>query len=152
MNKVRFLTIATLILLLTNLALVSLLLFRRPPHPKEEGPKNLIIEKLNLDQNQTRDYEKLIQWHRSEIRNSEDEILMLKNRLYSGLATDTDSVQKDSLINELAKVQTKIENIHYKHFQDIKTLCHADQKKAFESLTREIAGLFNRTPERRDRK
>ncbi len=146
MNKVKFLTIVIVGLLISNIALVGFLVLKKPDHPKHLGPRNIIIEKLGFDENQEKAYDKLIAWHRDEITKTEKDIMLLKNKLYSNLSVDTQSNTKDSLINELSKVQIKIENIHYKHFEDIKQLCHDDQKQAYINLTTEIASLFAHPP------
>lgn len=144
MNKVKLLTWLCLGLLLINLGLVWFIFSHKPNRAMHDGPKNKVIETLAFDANQIVAYEKLIDWHRSEIRRSEGNILELKNKLYATLSNDSAKNQKDSLILEIGKLQTTIENIHYKHFQDIKKLCKLNQLKAFENLTSEIALLFSK--------
>jgi hypothetical protein len=128
------------------MALVGFLVLRKPGHPKQLGPRNIIIEKLHFDENQVKAYDQLIEWHRDEITKTENEIMLLKNKLYGNLSIDSQYNTKDSLINELSKVQTKIENIHYKHFEDLKALCHDNQKQDYTNLTTEIASLFAHPP------
>lgn len=152
MNKLKFLTIVSIVLLIANLALVFFIMSKRPPHPKGEGPRNEIIEKLNFDKDQVMEYDKLIQWHRTEITKSELEIMSIKNQLYSNLNNDSNEAIKDSLIRQLCTIQMNIENIHYKHFLDIKHLCRNDQKQAFATLTNEIASLFGHPPIKGEKK
>ncbi|MES2515746.1 MAG: hypothetical protein V4580_16455 [Bacteroidota bacterium] len=143
MSKVKFLSILSIGLLISNVALILFMICHKPPHPKHEGPRDIIVEKLGFDDIQVKAYDQLIKWHQDEITKTEKEILVLKNRLYSNLTGETESAANDSIINEIGKVQLKIENIHYKHFQDLNNLCKADQKKAFKNLTIEIATLFS---------
>lgn len=150
MNKLKLLSIAVVGLLIINILLV-VTLFMRKPHPNHEGPKKLIIEKLHLDEQQIKAYDTMVDRHRTEIRKSDDRILKLKNELYSHLNEAIDQHTKDSMIAEIAKVQTTIEHTHYKHFEDIKKLCKANQQKDFETLTQEIASLFGK-PRPRERK
>ncbi|MFM9943788.1 MAG: hypothetical protein ACKVQB_01005, partial [Bacteroidia bacterium] len=89
-------------------------------------------------------------WHRSEIRNSDQQMLELKHDLYASLTIDNASEIKDSLIHEIGRLQVKVETIHYKHFQDIKSLCKPEQLKYYESLTSEITELFPRTQNRQN--
>lgn len=141
MNKIKLLTILCIGLFITNLMLLWFLLSNKPGnHPGGEGPKKVIIEKLGFDKAQVAEYEKQIQWHRSEIDRSQEKLMKLKNELYASLTSNED--KKDSLIMEICAVQEQIENIHYKHFLDIKSLCKPEQQKAFEELTKEIARLF----------
>ena len=145
MNKVKLLTGLCIGLLLTNLGLVWFLISHKPNGPRHGGPKKIIIEKLGFDAAQTMAYEKLIDWHRTEIRNTEEKIVALKNKLYATLLTDTNQILKDSLVAEIGKSQIIMETIHYKHFSDIKQLCKPNQLKAFEELSLEITNLFPRT-------
>ncbi len=148
MNKLKLLSIVIVGLLVVNLLLV-IALFMRKPHPNPEGPKKLIIEKLRFDDVQIKAYDQMVEWHRSEIRKSDEQILKLKNTLYSHLNEEVDQHTKDSLIAAIANVQTYIERTHYKHFEDIKQLCKPNQQKDFEKLTQEIANLFGRPKGRR---
>ena len=139
MNKVRFLSVVVIALLLSNALLIGFIVLRKPPH----GPKDLVIKKLNLDAQQIKAYEPLIQWHQSEIKKAQDQIMGLKNKLYTGLVSPAGLAVKDSLIKEINKVQLTIEYIHYKHFEDIHKLCRPDQEEAFRNLSLEIARLFS---------
>jgi protein CpxP len=142
MSKIKFLSFLAIGLLISNIALIVFMVVHSPSHPKHRGPRNIIIEKLGFDESQVKAYDELIKWHQDEITKTEKDILVLKNRLYSNLAGETESAANDSIINDIGKVQLKIENIHYKHFQDLNKLCNADQKHAYKNLTREIATLF----------
>jgi hypothetical protein len=150
MNKLKLLSIAAAGLLIINILLV-VTLFMRKPHPNHEGPKKLIIEKLHFDEQQIKAYDTMVEWHRAEIKKSDEQILKLKNALYSHLNEEIDQHTKDSLICAITRVQTFIEQTHYKHFEDIKKLCNANQQKDFEALTQEIASLFGK-PRPRERK
>lgn len=142
MSKMKLLSILSAGLLLSNILLIGFLFFKKPPHPRPEGPRNLIIEKLHFDEKQILAYDKLIDWHRSEIRNTEQNIMDLKSVLYTGVANNIDSIKKDSLILELGKKQMQIEQIHFKHFTDIKNICTEKQQENFKELSEELSHLF----------
>jgi hypothetical protein len=146
MNKLRLLTILVVGLLVSNIALVSFLCFNHPGRPNQEGPRNILIEKLSFDKQQVIEYDKLIHWHRGEIKNAEDQMMIQKSRLYRTLQNDSGASTKDSLINEIAKVQLHIEQIHYKHFSDIRKLCKPEQMSAYNELTAHLAEYFAGPP------
>lgn len=150
MNKVKFLTGLVLLLLLANVCL-SMLIFmnKMESNHRPEGPRDEIIQKLQFDKIQVKRYDSLIKKHRSDIRNAQDEIKNLKNKLYSGLKTNTTENNADSLITVINKVQRDIEYIHLHHFQDIQRLCTPEQQAYFDALTTEIARLFAPHPPRR---
>ncbi|TAH39914.1 MAG: hypothetical protein EYC69_12470 [Bacteroidetes bacterium] len=148
MTKLAVSRTIAIILLVLNLSLISLLLFKKPPRP--EGPRNLIIERLAMDENQVSAYDELIKMHQDQIRLADLQIIKLKKTLYSTLHSDSVGDLKDSLIYKLADAQSKIEEIHYKHFIDIKKLCKPDQIPRFELLTQDLANYFS--PKERRRK
>jgi protein CpxP len=154
MEKTKLLTIAVIGLLLLNLATLGFLFLNgpkgnRPPHGGKPEPKEIIIEKLHFDANQQKDYENLIQWHRSEITKLDDNIRQAKNELYSQLnQSEVNAKAKDSLITVINSNQKQIEETHFKHFEDIKKLCHKDQMEDFNELTEELSRIFAPKPRR----
>ena len=143
MNKNKLIRIITVVLLLTNIALVSFIFLQKPKHPKREGPRNIIIERLHFDRNQILKYDQFITQHRAKIKQKEKEMIALKNKLYLQLLEENNSSTIDSLQNRIGSVQIEIENIHYRHFDDIHRLCNDDQEKYYAELVKEIAQLFS---------
>lgn len=125
------------VLLLGNILLIANY-FMRPPHPRPEGPRNEIIEILHFDKQQIADYDKLIQKHQTDIGKAEKDLVQAKNKLYSDLDQQIDSV----LLQEVLVQQAAIEKVHYNHFQDIKKLCKPNQMVYFEQLNKKIGSLF----------
>lgn len=155
MDKIKTLTIAVVALIILNIGTLGFLIFSGPklrgPHPHREGPKNLIIEKLHFDQKQQVAYEALIQWHRSTVDSLDQQIRQTKNRLYLQLIkTNVDETTKDSLIAVIANEQKQIEQTHFKHFQDIKKLCNAEQLEDYYDLTEELSRIFGKPPKPRN--
>ncbi len=144
MNKLKVLSLISIGLLAVNIILIWFLVSHQPNRSNREGPKRIIIEKLHFDKNQITEYEKLIEWHRTEIRKADKQMLELKHNLYSYLIKEP-STSKDSLIAEIGKLQMAIEHIHFKHFLDIKKLCKHEQQNYFEAFASEITELFPQT-------
>jgi periplasmic protein CpxP/Spy len=154
MSKMKWLSIAVIGLLVTNLVIVSTILFKKeapasipqqPMQPGTErpgGPKFYIMEKLQFDEAQKAAYEKLVLNHRNSIDAKEAAIEQLKSKLYATLADDTLTPQKDSLEAALAAVQKQIEEIHYNHFMEIKQLCKPQQLPLYNELSKEFARFF----------
>lgn len=148
MNKIKFLTILVVGLLLSNLMLAGFLMYKKTEKPDNDrnthiGPRNIIIEKLHFNENQVKQYDELIKWHRSEIEKAQGKLMICKNRLYNTLAANTiDTTLKKNCIEDIAEAQKNIEHIHYTHFEDIKKLCTSEQKQYYKQLTEEIAALF----------
>jgi periplasmic protein CpxP/Spy len=144
MNKTKILTALTIVLLLMNLGLIGFICLRKPPRAGGDAPKKAVIQKLQLDDNQIQAYEKLIEAHRSELRKLEQQMHALRADFYATLPQDTNTSAaiKDSLAVAIGTLQIGIENIHYKHFQDIKNLCKPAQKALFDAFALEITHIF----------
>jgi Spy/CpxP family protein refolding chaperone len=154
MERTKLLTITIIGLLLINLATLGFLFLNGPkpvgrPHEGRRQPKAIIIEKLHLDTNQQKEYEKLIRWHRGAIDQLDDSIRQAKNKLYSGLSeSNINTKTKDSLIAVLNAYQKQVEETHFKHFEDIKKLCKPEQQEDFKALTEELSRIFAPRPRR----
>ncbi len=152
MEKTKLLTVAVIGLLVINLGTLGFLIFggpkdHRPPHGDRPEPKKIIIDKLHFDGNQQKEYSKLIQWHRNEIEKLDGNIRQAKNELYSQLSQpQVNPKTKDSLIAAINLNQKQIEATHFKHFEDIKKLCHKDQMEYFNALTEELSRIFAPKP------
>ena len=151
MSKIKLISIIAISLLVTNLALIGFVFFGKSKHQPIDR-KYVVIEKLNFDDNQIVEFEKLIDWHHKEIISTDSELRTLKNKLYSTLITDTLVGLRDSLISEIGKKQMKIETIHLNHFTNVKKLCRPEQQAAFKEFTTELARFLSPLPPPHKRK
>lgn len=151
MERTKLLTITVIGLLLLNFATIGFLFMsgtkgHRPPKDMPVGrinPREIIIEKLHFDVNQLREYDKIIQWHKDEIKRIDARISVAKNDLYTQLKEpQIDLKIKDSLIAIINSNQKQIEATHFKHFEDIKKICHKGQIEDFNDLTEELSRIF----------
>lgn len=152
MEKTKLLTFAVIGLLVINIGTLGFMLLgpkghKLPPGDDRPKPNEIIIEKLHLDDQQQKDYAKLIQWHRGEINKLDRNIRDAKNELYSQLSlTEMNVKAKDSLITVINSNQKQVEKTHFKHFEDIKKLCNKDQIEDFNALTEELSRIFAPKP------
>lgn len=139
MERKKYYIIIIVILLISNVSLIALH-FMKPFPPN--GPRNIIIEKLRFNEEQIKEYDILIESHRTSIRHDENEISILKAKLYSSL--DSNQTVLDSIVAQINTVQKHIEETHIAHFKEISLICKGDQLKDFQNLTHELAALFGR--------
>lgn len=151
MKKTKLLTITVIGLLLLNFAVLAFLFVSGPrghkqPTDRPEGrpnPREIIIERLHFDDNQQKGYDNIVQWHQGEIKKLDSNIRQTKNELYYQLnQTEVNLKTKDSLITLLNSYQKQVEETHFKHFEDIKKLCHQDQLEDFYELTEDLSKIF----------
>ena len=156
MEKTKLLTITIIGLLLLNLGTLGFLFFnQRSTHKGPEGkpsPREIIIHKLHFDPHQQKEYDKIIDWHKSEIKRLDSNIRKAKNELYGQLKEpQVDLKLKDSLITVITSNQKQIELTHFKHFKNIKKICHPDQMDDYNELTEDLGKLFSlKKPPRHD--
>lgn len=148
MEKTKLLTITVIGLLVLNLAILVFLFISNPKNhvPANGGkriPNEIIIEKLNFDATQQKKYNNLIKWHRGKIIRLDTNIRNTKNELYSQLnQTKVNLKTNDSLITLLNSYQKQVEETHFKHFEEIKKLCHQNQLEDFNELTEDLSRIF----------
>lgn len=144
MNRTRFYQVVIVLLLVSNLLLVFFCVWPARRHGHDaDSPRDIIIRKLDMDKEQVRLYDRLIQKHRSEIAERDRQMMDCKNTLYALLPMDAQPATTDSLTTAIAAIQKDIEQIHFEHFLQIKALCRPEQLPAYEELSHEIAAIFN---------
>ena len=150
MNKIKLLTFFVVILVSLNIGLGCFFVLSNKGFEKRM-PKEIIIEKLHFDKQQIALYEVKIDDHRHEIRTLNDAINSTKNELYQLLNTNTiKEVKKDSLIHLISEQQNQIENVHFNHYLDIKSICKKEQIADFNTLTTELSQIFFKKQRRRN--
>ena len=153
-NKIKLLSGAVIVLFILNFGtLTYLFLSKNGFGPKGRSmPRELVIKKLNFDENQVVAYDKTIKIHQNNIRNLDDSIKETKNKLYQLLNSDVlNTKEQDSLILKIAEYQKQIETTHFNHFLEIKALCKTEQLSDFRNLTDELSRMFsNRRPIKHD--
>lgn len=143
MNKMKFYIVLVIVLLLINMALVVFYIGSRSEGKRPPKPREVIIDRLKLDDDQVARYDELIHWHRSNADAKLRAIQQYKSRLYASLNKSPDSTGINALTDSIALAHKQLEYIHYKHFTDIRQLCRPDQQEAFRKLSRDLAKLFH---------
>ncbi len=154
MNRTKLLTIAVLGLLLINLGTLLVIFLNRsghhprPPHeqegPRGEGPKRIIIERLNFDEAQQKQYEEIIVEHRKKMRELNDASRDLHNELFGQLTENViDKAKADSVISLISLNQKALDNLNFDHFQKIKGICKPGQIEQFNDLVKDLTHLFS---------
>ena len=147
MDKIKLLTYSVIGLLLLNVGIICFLLFSRPnrnPEGNHRRPKEIISEKLHFDAKQIEKYETIIPIYKDKIDSLDAKNREIKSELYSQLKLPVvNTIVKDSLITLFLANQKQIEQLHFKHFQDIKSICKASQLQDFNALTQELGKMFS---------
>ncbi len=141
MNRTKLYAISSLVLLILNIIIIAFFMTGKGHGPKQK-PKTIIVNRLDFSKDQVIQYEVLIEDHISKITAIEEKIKANKKLLYANLI-DQNSNYTDSIIIVLGNLQTKIEQINFDHFREIKAICEPNQLPKFESLTHELGKIFH---------
>jgi Spy/CpxP family protein refolding chaperone len=147
MSKIKLLGIAVIGLLLLNFGILGMMFFQPraegPGHPPHKRPREIIIERLKLDDEQQEQYEHLIHRHRSAVDSLNERSKKAKTELYSLLNEPFgDSLRSSALLNEIANIQKETEKVNFAHFREIRQLCRPEQIPMFNELIAELSTLF----------
>jgi periplasmic protein CpxP/Spy len=144
MNRNKFYWLIIIALALLN-GVLLFLHFNRPD--RQSGPRNIIIGRLQLDEQQIKQYDVLVTAHQATSIVNEAKINALKKSLYIQLNHSIDTLKVDSLAKNLAEFQKNAEMLNFKHFEAIKKICKPAQLPLFETLIGELSQLFaNKNP------
>ena len=146
MNKVKVLSLLTLLLAVLNVALIGVFALKKD---KQKGPhrpiKAIVSERLGFDQDQVKRYESAIKEHRQLVGDMQREKQTLKKELF-GMIGAGNSAEESRIIRKLADLQVRIEKGHFDHFEEIRSICTSEQLPAFEEFKHEMHRVFGQPP------
>lgn len=144
MSKNKFYLIVIVALLISNGVALFFLTQKDSRRGAHKSPKEIIVERLNFDEEQETQYVRLILEHREATKDLMDTILANRNTLYSTLSAKTFTEDRNSIISEIVTLQAELEQLNVSHFEDIRALCHDNQLDRFDKLTQDLAKLFGK--------
>ena len=127
---------------------VLLVVLSKPQPPQDFGhrPPNLgrlIEQELHFDAQQKEKLVELIDSHRAQTRNLDEQIQKIRGSYYESLANNQYTLaQQNQLLQQLGQLQLRIEKGRWQHFMAIKKLCRPEQLDDFSELTKELVRAF----------
>lgn len=153
----RWLLVLVAILLLTNIATLSIYWLKKPDHEggpghepggREKRMGQFMVDQMKFDSNQEAAYWKLRDTMISTQRPVMDSMRDAKKRFFDLLnqsnATDSALITRS---NEIAALQKRLDLATYRHFQNVRAICRPDQLQKFDTVIKEIVNRM--TPFRR---
>jgi Spy/CpxP family protein refolding chaperone len=142
MKTNRILTIAVVLLLLVNVAMLIFMLKGRGHHEmrnRDGGPFDMMGKELNMTEQQKTDFKKLKDEHFTAIKPVFDSIRTLKKSLF-GLVKEENL--SDSMISNysglISQQQAIIDKLTINHFRKVRALFSGDQQKKFEDFVQKM--------------
>ena len=127
MSKQRFYIGVIVVLVLVNIFFLFSINHRNDHH-RGGGPRNIIIERLSLDDKQIDIYDDLIDDHRRLFKDGMNRVHILRKTFFNG---------HDSLLIPLSSSYLELEKINKQHINDIMEICTDSQKKEFRAFINE---------------
>ena len=145
------LTVAVILLLLVNIAMVVFMVKGKRKGDRREGgrrsPVEMMSKELGMTEQQKKDYEQLRETHFSMMRPLHDSVRMAKSTFF-GLVKD--STVTDSMMfqysERIAAMQQNIDQLTFAHFRRVRNLFSGDQQKKFDTL---VQKMMHRSPGRK---
>lgn len=151
----RWLLVLVAILLITNIATLSIYWLKKPSHdgPPQPGRREkrmgqFMVDQLKFDQQQEAAYWKLRDSMITTQRPVMDSMRSAKKSFFDLL---NQSGLNDSTLysrsNEIADLQKRLDLATFRHFQKVRAICRPDQLQKFDTVIQEIVSRM--TPFRR---
>lgn len=154
----RWLLVLVAILLLTNIATLSIYWFKKPGHDggtdrgepgnREKRMGQFMVDQMKFDATQEAAYWRLRDSMIGTQRPVIDSIRDAKKRFFDLLnqpqVTDSALITRS---NEIADLQKRLDLATFRHFQNVRAICRPDQLQKFDTVIKEIVNRM--TPFRR---
>lgn len=153
----RWLLVLVAILLLTNIATLSIYWFKKPNHEggpghepgnREKRMGQFMVDQMKFDATQEAAYWKLrdsmIATQRPVVDSMRDAKKNFFDLLNQSDATDSALITRS---NEIAGLQKRLDLATFRHFQNVRAICRPDQLQKFDTVIKEIVNRM--TPFRR---
>jgi periplasmic protein CpxP/Spy len=147
-NKTWGLLVAAL-LVANTVTLVLLWTGKKEPSHAARPPLlgEYLTQQLGLDSAQQRQYQQLIQAHRSATAPLRQRMGDLKDSLFLLLKQGNPSeADKEAATAQIAAIAQRLERLHLDHFQQVRALCTPAQQQRFDGLLQEIVRKLSMPP------
>jgi Spy/CpxP family protein refolding chaperone len=155
-NKNKWWLIAVIVLLAINTATLTIFWLERKGHglllgsrPKGAEVQVFLIKELALDTVQKEQYLELVKAHRTSTNEIKKELKNAKDAFFNLLG---DSTANEATIKQAADnastVETQLDLLTFKHFQQIRSICTPAQKAKFDSIIKKVVRMMGPNQQR----
>ena len=138
----KILTIAVVLLLLVNIALVIFMVKGRKPADRGRGkgdPFEMMVKELNMTEQQQKDYKEQKEQHFKNIKPLFDSVRAAKTAFF---ALIKDSAVSDSTVTaygqKIAERQAAIDKLTFAHFKRVRNIFTPEQQPKFDEFIQKM--------------
>lgn len=148
-TKSRLLTLAIILLLLANLATLTIFWLNKegklkpPPQQQTGGPFAFLVKELALDSAQTLAYSKIRNEHQQQVESYRGEIRKSKDALFDLLkGTNSNDSSLEIALNTIAEKEKAFDKVVFLHFQKVRALCNEKQQQKFDEIIQQALRMM----------
>jgi len=152
-NKNKFLTWLVAALLAANAVTILFFWINKPGRIQgsKGSPREFLVNALELDSSQLIAFQDLIEGHQASARSLKKEIRTAKENLFQLLKQPViPEAEKMNAVKAITLNIQALELLNLEHFQQLRALCNEKQKKKFDGLLDQLAGLMAESRAHRD--
>jgi hypothetical protein len=152
-NKNKFLTWLVAALLAANAVTILFFWINKPERIQgsKGSPREFLVHALELDSSQQIAFQDLIEGHQASARSLKREIGTAKENLFQLLKQPViPEAEKMNAVKAITLNTQALELLNLEHFQQLRALCNEKQKKKFDGLLDQLAGLMAESRAHRD--
>ena len=142
MKTNRILTVAVILLLIVNVAMLIFMLKLRGHHDMKKqgmGPFDRMVKELSMTGQQQTEFKKLKDEHFAAIKPVFDSVRTLKKSLFALVKEEN---VNDSMVNNysalISRQQAIIDKLTINHFRKVRALFSGDQQKKFDDFVQKM--------------
>ncbi len=132
-----------IILLVINTGTLVMFFLNKNHHNmhSRKKPADYIIQELNLNDEQTKEFHLLKKEHQTQMKLIQDSIRLEREKLPDAIIRGDDKAA-DSISSHIGKLQRQIELNTYHHFIKVKSICDDQQKNKFNTIISDILKMM----------
>jgi periplasmic protein CpxP/Spy len=142
-NNNRILTIAVVLLLIANIALVAMMLMGKKGGRERRGerpePAEMMAKELNMSEQQKAEYKQLRDEHFKNVRPYFDSVRVAKTAFF---ALTKEPNVSDSTIqaysNRVAEKRAALDKVTFEHFRKVRSLFTPEQQPKYDSFIQKM--------------
>jgi hypothetical protein len=142
MTKTKLLTIAVLMMMITNCFILALVWKNNPlehNHQQQLPVKDFLIKTLDLSPGQIKRFDVLRQQHRHTVDSLDEQVKSMKDRLFSQIGQQkNDTGLIDSLTRQIGNNTALINRTTFMHFKKLRGILTVAQQGSFDHIIQQV--------------
>ncbi len=135
-----------ILLLIANIATISFFwMGMRNKHDPAQQPSEYIIKELALNVVQQKEYKAMVDDHRKQSKQLNEQIRALKDSFFELLTHENiNDSNKNMMATRIAALDQQLDLLTFDHFKQVRKICTLDQQQKFDKIIKDILRMMGR--------